>query len=298
MFRVQFYNWFLLNLPFHYKVKHKDEIDVCICGDDLLSGVCMDGSYTEITGVASKCSNSGSISRFNFSSSSNSNSSSNSETWAKPLYNSNSNSETWSKPHSISNSNSETWVKPHSNSNSIFNSKSETLAKRNSISNPISNPNSETLAKPDSNSNDERASCLDPPTRVEPNSNYSPTSSFNNANNRIDITNKICNRCRVIKEITCFDKKKAICKECNSTKVRCEYCSSVYGFSGLKGHIKKSHKEIDLPRSVYSAKEKACFTDEIKTVGEFVKSNPKYGEGAVSPGTLAWSETLKTDEPE
>ena len=103
--------------------------------------------------------------------------------------------------------------------------------------------------------------------------------------------------CRVIKEITCFDEKKAICKECNSRKVRCEYLSSMYSFSGLKGHIKKSHKEIYLP-SVYSAKEEACFTDEIKTVVEFIKSNPKYGEGAVSPGTLTWSETHKSDEPD
>ena len=43
--------------------------------------------------------------------------------------------------------------------------------------------------------------------------------------------------------------------------------------------------------NAYSAKEKACCTDEIKAVGEFTKSNPKYGGGIVSPGTLAWSET-------
>ena len=92
-------------------------------------------------------------------------------------------------------------------------------------------------------------------------------------------------------------KKKSICKECISTKVRSEYFSSICSFSGLKGHIKKSHKEIYLPRGVYSAKEKACFTDELKTVGEFIKSNPKYGEGAVSPGALAWSETHNSDEP-
>ena len=72
-----------LILSFHYKIEHKDKIDVCICGDDLLSGICTDKSYTEITGVASKCSTSGVISRFNFSSNSNS------ETWAKPHSNSN-----------------------------------------------------------------------------------------------------------------------------------------------------------------------------------------------------------------
>ena len=61
-----------------------------------------------------------------------------------------------------------------------------------------------------------------------------------------DITNKNCNRCRVIKRITCFDKKKAICRECNSTKVKCEYCPSIISFSGLRSHIKKSHKDMDL----------------------------------------------------
>ena len=167
------------------------------------------------------------------------------------------------------------------------------MAKPNSNSNsdPVSNPNNETSAKPNSTG-------IDPLTWVKPNSNYSPTSLFNNTNNRIDITNKICNRCTVIKVITCFDKKKALCKECNSTKVRCEYCSSIYSFSGLKGRIKKSHKELNLPRGVYSAEEKACFTDAIKTVGEFIKSNPKHAEGVVSPGTLALSETHKSDETE
>ena len=69
---------------------------------------------------------------------------------------------------------------------------------------------------------------------------------------KIDITHKICNRCRVIKQITSFDKKKSICKECNSTKVKCEYCTSILSFSGLKGKIKNSHKEIILPRGVDS----------------------------------------------
>ena len=74
-----------------------------------------------------------------------------------------------------------------SNSNFISNSKSETLAEPNSNSNCnlISNPISI------SNSNDERASGLDPLAWVMPNSNYSPTSTFNNNINRIDITNKI-----------------------------------------------------------------------------------------------------------
>ena len=55
---------------------------------------------------------------------------------------------------------------------------------------------------------------------------------------KIDITHKVCNRGRVIKQITSFDKKKSICKECNSTKVKCEHCTSILSFSGLKGKIK------------------------------------------------------------
>ena len=47
-------------------------------------------------------------------------------------------------------------------------------------------------------------------------SNLDHTSSFDNnnlrsfTNNKIDLTNKVCNRCGVAKQITSFDKKKAI----------------------------------------------------------------------------------------
>ena len=47
-------------------------------------------------------------------------------------------------------------------------------------------------------------------------------------------------------------KKKAICKECNAAKVKCEYCFSIISFSGLKGHMKNFHKQVDLFRGVYS----------------------------------------------
>ena len=80
--------------------------------------------------------------------------------------------------------------------------------------------------------------------------------------------------------------KKAICKECNSTKVSCKYCSSIFSFSGIKGHIKKAHKEIIFPRGVYSTKELES-TNKMKPVNEFIKSNTIDGE--------AWSKTHKTD---
>ena len=70
------------------------------------------------------------------------------------------------------------------------------------------------------------------------------------ASNKFDITNKVCNKCKVIKQITSFDKKKSKYKECNSSKVKCEYCSSIISFSGLRGHIKNSHKDIDLVKGI------------------------------------------------
>ena len=54
------------------------------------------------------------------------------------------------------------------------------------------------------------------------------------------------------------------CKERNSTKVKCEYCPSIISFSGLRGHIKNSHKNIDLARGIYPAK-------EIKEESEYYK---------------------------
>ena len=72
-----------------------------------------------------------------------------------------------------------------------------------------------------------------------------------------DITNKICNRCRVIKQITCFDKKKSICNECNSTKAKCEYCPSIISFSGLGSHIKNSHKNIDLTKGIHPVRKES-----------------------------------------
>ena len=89
-------------------------------------------------------------------------------------------------------------------------------------------------------------------------------SSFTDIQTKFGITNKICNRCRVIKQITCFDKKKSICKECISTKVKCEYCPSIISFSGLKSHRRKSHQNIDLTGGIHPAK-------EIKVESEYYK---------------------------
>ena len=103
------------------------------------------------------------------------------------------------------------------------------------------------------------------------------------------ISQKNCNRSGVIKQITFFDKKKSICNKCNSTKVKCEYWTSLLSLSGLKGHIKNSHKEINLPRGVYSVNVLESFS-KIKPVNEFIKSNAIDGE--------AWTKSHKSNEPE
>ena len=140
-----------------------------------------------------------------------------------------------------------------------------------------------------SNSNSHSGSNSSPTSKSSFTSNSNPTSnsSFTSdsshissfTNNKIDLTNKVCNRCGVVKQITSFDKKKSICKEYNSTKVKCEYCTSVLSFSGLKAHMKKSHKEKDFPRVFYSVNQRSCFTDhgtcfadEITPINEFIKS--------------------------
>ena len=71
---------------------------------------------------------------------------------------------------------------------------------------------------------------------------------------KFDITNKICNKCRVIEQITCFDKKKSIY---NSIKVKCEYCTSAFSFSGLGSHIKSSHEDRDLAKGVHPLTEES-----------------------------------------
>ena len=95
------------------------------------------------------------------------------------------------KSSSISNSNSNSNYNSISNSNCNSNSKSNSNSNSNSISNSNSSP------KPNS----------------KPNSTY--------ANINFDITSKVCNKCKVIKQITSFDKKKSICKEFNSKMVSC-----------------------------------------------------------------------------
>ena len=51
--------------------------------------------------------------------------------------------------------------------------------------------------------------------------------------------------------------KRSICKECNSTKVKCEYCTSTTDVSGLRSHIKNSHKDIDLAKGSHPVKEES-----------------------------------------
>ena len=117
-----------------------------------------------------------------------------------------------------------------SSSSSIFSSSSSSNPNsdsnlRSSFTNYNSNSNSDSNS--DSNSN-LRSSSTDSNlqsnwgTSGEASLECHGRSPFTNSHieTKFDMTNKICRRGRVIKQITCFDKKKSISKEFNSTKVK------------------------------------------------------------------------------
>ena len=52
--------------------------------------------------------------------------------------------------------------------------------------------------------------------------------------------------------------KKYICKDCNAIKIKCDCCSSIVSFSGLKSHIKRVHPKTGLHRAGYFNKEAGC----------------------------------------
>ena len=86
---------------------------------------------------------------------------------------------------------------------------------------PISSYNSKSNSSSSSLSNSHSYSNSSPKPNPEPYPKPNPTctnlrSSF--ANIKFDITNKVCSKCKAIKQITSFDKKKSNSKECNSKK--------------------------------------------------------------------------------
>ena len=158
-----------------------------------------------------------------------------------------------------------------SSSNSISNSISSSNSSSSSSSNSFSNSNSSSSTSSNSNSNSSSSSI--PISSSSSNSKPSPTYSFTNTEIKFERTNKICNKCKVIIQITCFDTKKSLSKECNSSTVKCEYCSSFINFSGLKGHIERFHEDIVLPRGVYSIREPVSLINGIEPRSEFINSN-------------------------
>ena len=159
---------------FLYKIEHKDKVSKCACGNQTISGICVEQISSKLRGTASKCSSSSSSNNFSSIFSSRSNSSS--------IFSSNSNSD--------------------SNLRSSFND-SNSNSNSNSYSNSNSNSNSDSNSYCSSNSNSGSNSNF--------NSNMQSNCRANGESLHIefDITNKICNRCRVIKQITCFDKKRS-----------------------------------------------------------------------------------------
>ena len=90
-------------LLFHYKIEHKDKVSKCACGNQTISGNCVEEISYKLRGTASKCSSSSSSSSSILSSSSNPNSDSNLRSSFTDS-NSNSNSNSSPKSNSIPNS--------------------------------------------------------------------------------------------------------------------------------------------------------------------------------------------------
>ena len=109
-----------------------------------------------------------------------------------------------------------------------FKSGSKANSNSNSYSGSISYSNSNAYSSPEHSS--EPSPKPNHKTDPEPNPTY--------ANVKFDVTNKVCNKCKVTKQIISFDKKKSVCLECNSKTVNCKYFSSIISFCVLKSHIK------------------------------------------------------------
>ena len=178
----------------NYKLKHKEKISTCACGEKSYSGIFLGETISKIKGTASKCSSSNSNPPSSFTDSSSisssiSNSSSNYNSNYNTITNSNLSSG-FTDPNSDSISNGETWSKTNLQTDSIH-------VKPSGSDDPI--PSSSSSFKPSSSSG--------PTSSPGSTSNSNPTSSFSNI--KFDITNKVSKKCNVIKQITCFDKKRS-----------------------------------------------------------------------------------------
>ena len=87
-----------------------------------------------------------------------------------------------------------------------------------------------------------------------------PTSGFtdNNAKEIRYEPRRVGNEIKIIKHILDFDINKYTCNDFNANKVKCEHCSSVGSFIGLKGQMKRVHSKVDLPKSGYFNKKPGC----------------------------------------
>ena len=90
-------------LRFHYKIERKDKASKCACGNQTISGNCVEEISSKLRGTASKCSSSSSSSIISSSSSCNPNSDSNLRS-SFTGSNSDSNSNSYSNSNSVSNS--------------------------------------------------------------------------------------------------------------------------------------------------------------------------------------------------
>ena len=61
-----------------------------------------------------------------------------------------------------------------------------------------------------------------------------------------------------------------MCKECNSTKVMCEYCPSMINFDRLRSHMKNFHEKIDLAGGIHPVKKNKRRISVLKIISNIL----------------------------
>ena len=118
-----------------------------------------------------------------------------------------------------------------SSSSSSSGSGSSSIFDSNSNSHPNPNPNPNLNPKPN------------------PNPNFNPNPNLNlNLNLSPEVLIRSCNKCNYKKPLTDFDESNYTCRSCTSAKINCPHCTSVVRYDGIRAHVKKQHRDVELTR--------------------------------------------------
>ena len=123
------------------------------------------------------------------------------------------------------------------NSSSSINSGSNSSINSNSNYNSYSN----STINSNSSSNSSSSSSINSFSRINSNSN-------SNSNFDTKVLTRSCNNGNSVKPLTDFDESKYTCRNCTLANVNCLYCPSVVRYDGIRAHVKKQHRDVELTR--------------------------------------------------